>query len=691
MRFESVKAHAFGPFRNKELPLAPGMNVVYGANEAGKSSWHAALYAGLCGMRRGLGAPAKEDKEFAERHRPWDDDGAWEVGAHVALEDGRRVELHHDLAGVNRWAKDAVKHGVDYSSSIMHDGAPDGSRFLGMTRRSFLRSACVQQSEVLGLLDDNGPLILDNALQLAADTAGSGITASQAIAALLGYHSIQVGSPQAWTKPLVTSQQAVKGAERNLETAQEDHRDYLRRSSEVDQLEREVRNLEREASAIKAVLAEGPVEKAERQFARASELAERFLDGPPTRAGAPAGFNIGAAVTTWEALPELQTPAGATTDELEAQFSRVEQEIKAKPDVPPRPRRSKLWLPVAASGIVAGSALAITGLVGPGLALVLVALCLLVWWFISRPRVALTIDYRTTAELVEHREAINRQIDERREAEHEYDDARRKRREATDSVREAARSAGLDADDIDIQVLVQRLIQWQRDLPALIEEINRQSKDWNELQLLLSGKKLEQLDEEARALRKTADQLAARVDAETLTLTRQGSPTNDQLTELELIISPKHDELLEKRGALGASATGLPSVVDAEETLAEAQQKLKHVEQLGQTLTTTMDFLEAAQKHVHNEIAPRLRETVLKWLPQVTEGRYTDCKVNPQSLTVEVYGDGGKWRQTQRLSHGTAEQVYLLARLALARVPHEAGRELPAHSRRRGGRLRQQP
>ena len=47
MQFECVNAYAFGPFRNETLELAPGMNVVYGPNEAGKSSWHAALYAGI--------------------------------------------------------------------------------------------------------------------------------------------------------------------------------------------------------------------------------------------------------------------------------------------------------------------------------------------------------------------------------------------------------------------------------------------------------------------------------------------------------------------------------------------------------------------------------------------------------------------------------------------------------------------
>ena len=45
MRFESVTAHAFGPFVGRSLELAPGLNVIHGPNEAGKSSLHAALYA----------------------------------------------------------------------------------------------------------------------------------------------------------------------------------------------------------------------------------------------------------------------------------------------------------------------------------------------------------------------------------------------------------------------------------------------------------------------------------------------------------------------------------------------------------------------------------------------------------------------------------------------------------------------
>ena len=90
-----MTAHRFGPFVDQKLDLAPGMTIVHGPNESGKSSWHAALYAGLCGMRRGRGSRQK-DRAFFERHHPWDTD-AWEVSEIIRLEDGRNIELHHDL------------------------------------------------------------------------------------------------------------------------------------------------------------------------------------------------------------------------------------------------------------------------------------------------------------------------------------------------------------------------------------------------------------------------------------------------------------------------------------------------------------------------------------------------------------------------------------------------------------------
>ena len=107
MRIESVNAHAFGPLAGETLALAPGLTVVSGANESAKSSWHAALYAALCGRVQGgrvqsgrsRGAePTPEDRRLLERYKPWD--GApWLVSAVVVLDDGRRLEICQDLDG----------------------------------------------------------------------------------------------------------------------------------------------------------------------------------------------------------------------------------------------------------------------------------------------------------------------------------------------------------------------------------------------------------------------------------------------------------------------------------------------------------------------------------------------------------------------------------------------------------------
>ena len=77
------------PVQSSELPLSlelgPGLNVVHGPNESAKSSWHAALTAGLCGRRRGSGKRAVETA-FEARHRPWDDPDNWALALDLVLD-----------------------------------------------------------------------------------------------------------------------------------------------------------------------------------------------------------------------------------------------------------------------------------------------------------------------------------------------------------------------------------------------------------------------------------------------------------------------------------------------------------------------------------------------------------------------------------------------------------------------------
>ena len=65
------------------------------------------------------------------------------------------------------------------------------------------------------------------------------------------------------------------------------------------------------------------------------------------------------------------------------------------------------------------------------------------------------------------------------------------------------------------------------------------------------------------------------------------------------------------------------------------------------------------------------------WLHAVTQGRYQDVRVDVETLAVTVSGDGGSWREGSLLSHGTAEQIYLLLRVVMSRHLTKNGETCP--------------
>ena len=226
MRIESVTAHAFGPLTNVTLDLAPGMTVITGVNESAKSSWHAAIYTALVGRRRGKGASTKEERHFADLHKPWDGPD-WRVSAIITLDDGRRIELTHDLdAKVDCRAMD-LGLSRDVSNEIMFEGSPDASRFLGLDRKSFVATAVVNQAEMLTILSVADGL--QEHLQRAAATAGTDATAAAALTALEDFGRERVGLDRAnSSKPLRAAKNRLVRAEAASVKACDEHDDYLR-------------------------------------------------------------------------------------------------------------------------------------------------------------------------------------------------------------------------------------------------------------------------------------------------------------------------------------------------------------------------------------------------------------------------------------------------------------------------------
>ena len=85
MLIKKLKLNYFGHFHNREIELKPGINLIYGENEAGKSTIHAFIKGMLFGIERmrGRGSASKEDTYT--RYLPWSYPGAYEGSMDIVL------------------------------------------------------------------------------------------------------------------------------------------------------------------------------------------------------------------------------------------------------------------------------------------------------------------------------------------------------------------------------------------------------------------------------------------------------------------------------------------------------------------------------------------------------------------------------------------------------------------------------
>lgn len=325
MIIERLEAVSFGPFEAEVYEFAPGMTVVFGPNEAGKSSLHAALYAGLCGIRRGRGQPRVEDREFHDRHHPWDGSD-WRVSLRIRLADGRRIDLQQDLAGrVACRATDDL--GRDVTGEIVHEGSPDGSRWLGLTRQSFLATACVRQAELVRVADDPGAL--QEELQRAAASAGRDATAAAAIDRLRAFRSEHVGLDRVNSRrPLRKAKTTLEERRRLLEAARAEHSRVLLLLVGVEERQAEVEEAASKVQLLEAALAVRDARARQEELTRIEELASQVPEEPALLSDdADLARDVSQALARWESAPPEPDLSGSTASALEG-------ELAALPEMP---------------------------------------------------------------------------------------------------------------------------------------------------------------------------------------------------------------------------------------------------------------------------------------------------------------------------------------------------------------------
>lgn len=844
MRIESIRARAFGPFKNAQLTLSPGLTVVHGLNEAGKSSWHAAIYAGLCGMRRGKGKTGA-DQQFSSRHRPWTGE-EWRVDLVLKLDDGRRVELHQNLADLTDCHASDADFGGDISAEILNGNTPDASIWLGLDRETFSAVACVRQAEILDLADEDVAYALQEQLQKAAASTARDATAAQAIERLHDFQRERVGREQAnSTKPLQQAKRRLELARTVLQDARKAHGEWLSLEAEANELNADSESKRRLHDQLIALRARQDSDGWNAKLQRARTIEARFPSGPPTVAEQVAvAEEASTALEQWQQRPEVPTLGGESAASLRSKiddlpaipigdlepdpkvvqfkstYDQLNEAIKIHdrqrpqepevlssrltpetirelareielgiPSVDPKLEsayqraREQSNQPTTGSGSDGSQAASIAAL----------ALGVTLWWFGYRigatviglgafvAFVLLALRDRSASQTAnpEMLNAIEAQLDSQRRAvqdakgriqaaqariraeglpstaaelraladaivltaerrqqltlwnsrtqslaselqdarskllgelqrrgvaveadpesafEHYRDACRARSRQAALAAsksglqhqldaREAAERAASGAARRNTEVAgrlltldrqlgresrnadeaVANLRAWREKHSELLAKFQQDSSEYAELTAILDGHTIQDLEAKAEQTRLRAQKLADQI---------RGFPHGDQAFGSGLnaeVVEQDANEASQAAAAAQARAAersqGLVSVAEAEEEVERATLELERCRRLQSTLTETLKFLSAAQEKVHRDIAPQLASALKQWLPAVTQQRYTDARVNPSDLSIQVLDADQNWRDAWNLSHGTLEQLYLLLRVVLA-------------------------
>ena len=337
MWIERVIARAFGPLADETLELGEGMTVVGGPNEAGKTSWHAAMRLALTGVRRGPGR-TKETAAVIERHRPWDSPERWEVEARLHLADGRTVDINQDLAGrIQSRARDVVL-GDNVSMEIINEGTPDATRWLGLDRESFASVAAVSQAQIMAVAESAASL--QDHMQRAAATHGTDATAAEAIDRLKAFRREAVGAVRVGaTGPMWAALREQEAADAALAEARRIHADYLDREARLEDASHAHVAAYRRLAGAEAALARREADDLVRRAARATDLTATHSEAPAALASRDElADEVAAALEAWRRRPAPVQLTGPSAAELMAQLAA----LPTVPDGDRRPDRSVL-------------------------------------------------------------------------------------------------------------------------------------------------------------------------------------------------------------------------------------------------------------------------------------------------------------------------------------------------------------
>ena len=650
MRITRLQITDMRRYRDLDVTLAPGLTVVRGPNEAGKTTIQRALELVL--TRKATSASAD-----LEGLRPWDADADARpvISIDFEQEDEDRIHQGH-LEKAFRGPKGHVRLDIDGETTTDPARADElVAELTGLPTEAFFRStASIRHHEVNDLARDEAAL--RDRLQASISGADRGTSrAKKKLSASLGELNARgmknPGRIKVAEDAVAQAQSALEAGEAALAQLEKDREVLVLargRRADADGVLAERRAMLEKARAAERFIAERDA---------AQERFERYRSAVAVRDEIAA---LEDSHPSANALPVLRQivlrlrNAEARIRELRAMLSdevRVQYELGV-----PEPT----WLPIAVVavalmliGVVTAIASELRVIVVP-LALPLGIVAIFVGIF-----VALFAFRQRGAASVFQRQKQMRDV--------EIDRRLRGRSQLEEELRlvESDTAQQLEAIDLPDLAAAEELLSLEEDHVSRIDVLTGQ------LEGLVGREPSERLPE-------LRDQAALEIEQKTHAIEAIGPIAREprarerlevEVRDAEAELERVRDEEANSRARLEANPVDAEQVAAHAEALAVAREQLALLRRRARVYDLTMREIERAEQATMRTATRFLEKHMVSDIERVTGGRYRRVRVDDQTLDIAVMAPERRdWVDVTTLSQGTLDIIYLAARLGLVRL-----------------------
>lgn len=274
MKLKRIELDGFGKLVKQVYEFGPGLNLIYGRNEAGKSTLQRSILAALYGFFD-AGSITVAKKASMMLYEPWDSQASFGLKLTFEVTEGMQYRVERTFAPKTETRLYDLKSGKSINERFT--SASQGRLFfaeelLGMPREVFENTSLVRQAE-LAALEKSASTITDTLLRLSA-SASQESTTSQAIELLETALKEQVGTQRSRNKPLPEAQRRLENLQSARTLMQNEHHALVNQIAELAQAEESFQKLhvEREKVEYQRLLAQLLIARQQRQIIEQADI-----------------------------------------------------------------------------------------------------------------------------------------------------------------------------------------------------------------------------------------------------------------------------------------------------------------------------------------------------------------------------------------------------------------------------------